>query len=336
MRVGIVGCGLIGKKRAQAAAKAGDQLAACFDADPLKAQALAAEFGGAVASDWEAIAADRHIDALVVATPNHLHADITIAALRAGKHVVCEKPLACSADESAAMVRAAHEHQRCLKTGFNHRHYPALQEAARRLAAGAIGEPLCIRARYGHGGRPGYDTEWRGDARLSGGGELLDQGVHLIDLCRWFLGDFVEGQAILTNFFWKKSALEDNAFVTLKTANGRVAQFHTSWTQWKNLFSLELIGSQGYLLIEGLAGSYGQQRLCVGRRNDQIWRPEEEWIEFPAGDASWADEWAEFQAAIREGRAPLGSGADGHAVTQIVEALYRSDREKRSVTIATS
>ena len=175
-----------------------------------------------------------------------------------------------------------------LKTGFNHRHHPAIWRAHELCAEGAIGPLMFIRAVYGHGGRPGYDKEWRADADLSGGGELLDQGVHIVDLCRWFLGDFAEVFGSTATYFWdlghfesagrdspraangqsvapSSISLEDNAFALLRTADGRVAQFHTSWTQWKNRFSFEVFGRDGYLRVEGLGGSYGVERLEVGR-----------------------------------------------------------------------
>ncbi|PIR20628.1 MAG: hypothetical protein COV45_05365 [Deltaproteobacteria bacterium CG11_big_fil_rev_8_21_14_0_20_47_16] len=326
LKLGIIGCGLIGKKRSIAALELGDRVIQCFDPNPSSATEIASLTQCNVAATWQELVQNPDIDVVVVATPNNLHAPMTIQALQSGKHVICEKPLACTADESAEMVRTAKQHNRILKTGFNHRHFPGITKAHQLFTEGAIGDLLYIRARYGHGGRPGYDEEWRGKASTSGGGELLDQGVHIIDLCRWFMGEISEAYGLLTNHFWKKTSLEDNAFVLLKTTGGSVAQFHTSWTQWKNLFSFEVMGSTGYLKIEGLTGSYGSQRLYIGKRDDARWRPVEELIEFPPDDISWIEEWSEFKAALSEGRSPLGSGQDGYATSAIIDTIYNSCR----------
>ncbi len=169
-------------------------------------------------------------EAVVVATFNKDLLPVTLAALKSGKHVLCEKPLGCNAREAEEMVVAARKADRVLKVGFNHRHHPALQQAHELAKSGKIGRLTSIRAAYGHGGRPGYDQEWRGNPELAVGGELLDQGVHIIDLCRWFLGDFVQVSGMLGTWFWQVAPLEDNGFALLQTAEGQIATVHTSWT----------------------------------------------------------------------------------------------------------
>jgi predicted dehydrogenase len=258
---------------------------------------------------------------------------VSAAALEAGKHVLCEKPLGRSAAEARLAVEAAQTHRRVLKTGFNHRHHPAIAEARRRVDAGELGPLFLARCRYGHGGRPGYDREWRADRELAGGGELLDQGVHALDLFRWFLGELVEAYGVVATYFWDMAPLEDNAFALLRTAGGQTASLHASWTQWKNLFSLELVGRDGYLVVEGLGGSYGEETLRVGRRAREGGPPTETVLRFPGEDLSWQAEWEELVHAIGQGQEPLGSGQDGWMALRLVEAIYESSRSGRVVQL---
>ena len=191
LNVGVVGCGLIGRRRAFVANQnKGTRLTAVADVDIEQAQAIAGETGARATTDWQDIVSDPDIDVVVVATPNRFLMPVSVAALQAGKHVLCEKPPGRNATETAAMVQAARENDRTLKVGFNHRYHPAIWKAHELVDEGAIGELMYGRAVYGHGGRPGYDQEWRADPNLSGGGEMLDQGVHIVDLFRWFMGDF--------------------------------------------------------------------------------------------------------------------------------------------------
>jgi predicted dehydrogenase len=163
------------------------------------------------------------------------------------------------------MDKAARTNGVILKTGFNHRHHPAIFEAHALLSEGAIGQVYYARCIYGHGGRPGYEKEWRAGKDISGGGELLDQGVHVVDLFRWFLGDFEEAVGYTQTCYWPME-VEDNAFAIFRTSGGRTAMMHTSWTQWKNRFTFEVYGEAGYLIVEGLGGSYGTEKLIIGRR----------------------------------------------------------------------
>ena len=299
-----------------------------------RAEAAAAAVGAAWTQDWRQVAEDPEIDAVVVATTNDYLCTVGLAALEAGKHLLCEKPLGRNAAEARALVDTADKADLVLKTGFNHRHHPALAKAHELCDGGLIGPLLSIRAAYGHGGRPGYDLEWRGNAQLAGGGELLDQGVHLIDLCRWFLGDFSVVIGMVGTWFWNVEPLEDNGFALLRTASGQIASLHSSWTQWKNLFRFEVHGRDGYLTVEGLGGSYGVERLVHGRRRPQSGPPEEEHWTFPGEDRSWELEWEEFRAAIVEARSPLGDGYDGLAVALIVDAVYASAGCGSSINLA--
>ena len=204
---------------------------------------------------------------------------------------------------------------------YNHRFHPAFVKARELLEAGVVGPLLFVRARYGHGGRKGYDREWRADPRLSGGGELIDQGVHLIDLARWFLGDFVHVSGFAHTYFWEMP-VDDNAFLLLRTADQRTAFLHASCTEWKNLFSLEIYGRQGKLHIEGLGGSYGVERLTHYRMLPEMGPPETRIWEYPRGDASWELEFAEFLEDIRLRRTPAPGLADARAALEVVAKVY--------------
>ena len=200
-------------------------------------------------------------DAVVVATTNDQLVGLSTAVVRAGKHVVVEKPAARTAKELEPLATLAREQGVVVKVGFNHRFHPAAQKARAILDAGDCGDIMFIRGRYGHGGRVGYDKEWRADPAKSGGGELIDQGVHLIDLARWFLGgELTDVQGRVETYFWKMP-VDDNAFLTLGTAARQVAHLQVSCTEWKNMFSLEIYARHAKLHWEGLGGSYGPERL---------------------------------------------------------------------------
>jgi predicted dehydrogenase len=164
---------------------------------------------------------------------------------------------------------------------------------------------------------------------MSGGGQLMDQGVHLLDLCRWFLGDFAEVSGMAATRFWDIAPLEDNAFALLRTAGNQVASLHASWTQW-SLFSFEVSGHDGYLVVEGLGGAYGTERAILGRR-DFAAPFHEEVVEFRGKDRSWDEEWRDFTAAIQEAREPLASGEDGLAALELAHAIYASARSGKTV-----
>jgi predicted dehydrogenase len=182
---------------------------------------------------------------------------------------------------------------------------------------------MFLRARYGHGGRVGYDREWRADPVMSGGGELIDQGVHLIDLAAWFLGPLPDVHGVATTSFWDM-AVDDNAFLTLRTAQGQTAFLHVSCTEWKNLFSVEVYGRGGKLAIEGLGGSYGVERLTWYRMLPEMGPPETTAWEYPGPDRSWQVEFAEFLDDISQGRQPSAGLPEARAALTVVERVYES------------
>ncbi|MFC1705745.1 Gfo/Idh/MocA family protein [Planctomycetota bacterium] len=320
MNVAIVGCGLVGAKRA--ASLGAERLTLCADTDEGRAAKLAATVPEAKhVTDWRQAVSAPDVDLVIVATPHHLLAEIALGAVTAGKHVLVEKPAAISAAELDPIIDAAKRTGRLVRVGFNHRYHPALRKARRLVEAGELGELMFVRGRYGHGGRLGYEQEWRACKELSGGGELIDQGIHLIDLARMFLGEFVDVQGIARNYYWNAD-VEDNAFLLLQTATRQVAFLHASWTEWKNMFSFEIMGREGKLDIRGKGGSYGTERITWYRMLKEMGPPETRIWEYPRGDSSWEVEFQELLEDIRTGREPSPSARDAQEALRIVERVY--------------
>ncbi|OGN87694.1 MAG: hypothetical protein A2Z74_07730 [Chloroflexi bacterium RBG_13_46_9] len=324
LRVGIIGAGLQGGRRAQAIRQSPDnQIVIIADTNLDKAEKLAGVPGCETTRHWEDITGRPDIDIVLVCTPPHLHAEMSIAAMKSLKHVLCEKPLTRTIREAQEMLKEARENKVILKCGFNHRHHPAINQAKQLVDAGEIGEINFIRCVYGIGGRPGYEKEWRANPDVVGGGQLMEQGIHAVDLFRWFLGEFSDVTGFVSSLFWKIEPLEDNAFALFRTPKGQVASLHSSLTQWKNHFTFELFGRDGYITIEGLGGSYGTEKITLGKR--AFLEPfKDETTEFRGGDISWVEEWKEFTSAIAEKREPLGNGSDGLEAMQLVNAVYES------------
>jgi predicted dehydrogenase len=321
MKIAIVGCGLIGGKRLRSL-RPGDQVVALVDPVKERAQSLAGQArDAAVLTDWRAAVARPDVDAVFVATSNDALATVTLGAVEAGKHVLVEKPAARAPEELTPVIAAAERQGVCVQVGFNHRYHPAFQQARALFESGVLGPLMYIRARYGHGGRLGYDKEWRANPAISGGGELLDQGVHLIDLSRWFLGDFPHVQGHVTTFFWDMP-VEDNGFLLLRTAAGQVAWLHATWTEWKNTFSFEITGRDAKLHVEGLGGSYGVERLSYYKMKPSMGPPETTIWEYPGEDRSWHLELEAFAQAIEARRAPPVGLRDAQAALTIVRQVY--------------
>ena len=322
MRASIIGCGLIGNKRGKALGE--HSLIACADVTYSRAQSLANGYPGCQpGSDWRAAATRADVDVVIVATTNDGLVPAALAAVQAGKHVLIEKPAARNTSELLPLIEAAQQAGVIVKVGFNHRFHPAMLKARELIDADAIGPLMFLRGRYGHGGRLGMEKEWRGNPKLSGGGEMLDQGVHLIDLARWYLGEFTDVSGHIANYFWDW-AVEDNGFAMLKTSVGQVAWLHASCTEWKNLFSLEIYGRTGKLHIEGLGGSYGVERLSFYKMLPQLGPPTTTIWEYPAEDQSWKLEFEHFVQCIREKKQPCGSLDDALQALRVVERLYRN------------
>ena len=318
--VGIVGCGLIGRKRANALGKGG-RLSACMDLDSSKAQKLSLDHGCEFLSNWKDLISSKDVELVIVSTLHDSLAEITQAAIIAGKHVLVEKPAAKKAEELEPLVELKRQNEVKVRVGFNHRYHRSLRKAKELFDSKVLGEMMFVRGRYGHGGRIGYDREWRSKPDLSGGGELIDQGPHMIDLSRMFLGDFVEYQGYAHTYFWDMP-VDDNGFMLLKTAKHQTAFLHVSCTEWKNLFSMEIYGKKGKLELFGLGGSYGTEKIIWYKMLPEMGPPETICWEFPMGDDSWEFEMNEFYKDILLDREPEAGLADAVAALKIIEKIY--------------
>ncbi len=322
LRVGIVGCGLIGRKRAESL-RPQDEVVGVTDVDAEAAERLVAESGGRACVDLAELLTLAP-DVVVVATSHDQLAPLSTQALESGAHVLVEKPAGLGLAQVEQLARTAERASRLVKVGFNHRFYPALARAAAEVHSGDHGGLMHIRARYGHGGRLGYDQEWRAQPARSGGGELIDQGMHLLDLVHWLAGPLPLHSALLRTEFWDMP-VEDNAALILGVADDRAAPWamlHVTWTEWKNTFSLEVYCRTAKLQVDGLARSYGPQTLRIYRMKPELGPPELEEIHYAEDDVSWTAEWEHFAAALAGEVALLGSLADAQYAWARVEDAY--------------
>jgi len=320
MRVAIIGCGLIGCKRADALRDA--KLAVCCDLNLERTVSLAEKYGARATDDWQEAVSCDDVDVVLIATTHDMLPRVAEQAAVAGKHVLMEKPGACRAVDLEPVKAIAKRTGALVRIGFNHRYHRAFRKARELFDSGALGELMFVRARYGHGGRVGYEREWRANPEISGGGEGIDQGMHLIDLARWFLGDFVHIQGYAATYFWNMP-VDDNSFYLLRTEKNQAAFLHASCTEWKNTFSFEIYGKDAKLEISGLGGSYGVERLFYYQMKPEMGPPETTIFEYPMADDSWSSEWQAFAKDIEMSRPPSPGLEDAQAALRIVEAIYK-------------
>jgi predicted dehydrogenase len=327
LRVGVLGCGQIGAKRAQALATQ-DVLVGCCDLDSAAAEELAGRHGARVlATPQELFELDPEV--VVVAVVHDQLAGLVEQALAAGAHVLVEKPAGISTAQVERLIECERESGRMVKVGFNHRFHGGIARAVEEVHSGRHGDLMHVRARYGHGGRPGYDREWRADPLRSGGGELIDQGMHLLDICNWLAGPLPLHSALLRTQFWD-AEVEDNAALMLGESGLRTAPWallHVSWTEWKNLFSLEIYCHTAKIQIDGLVRSYGPQRLRIYTMGPALGPPALEEFDYPEEDRSWAAEWEHLAEAVvaADGRPLLGDLLSARDAWRQVEAAYEND-----------
>ena len=320
LRVALVGCGLIGQKRLNLLPPGSIVMACDLEID--RAKKIAAQSPGCGAtSSYELAVTSPNVDVVMIATLNSSLAPIALAAIKSGKHVLVEKPAGISLSELVEMEAAAEKAGVCVRVGYNHRYHPACLKALEIFRRGELGPMMFVRGRYGQGGRIGYEKEWRADPKLSGGGELIDQGVHLIDLAGIFLGEFTSVEGHVATYFWNMP-VDDNAFLSLRNAAGNTAWLHVSCSEWKNLFSLEIYGRNAKLHWEGLGGSYGMERLTYYKMLPEMGPPETTIYEFPRGDQSWKLEMNEFFEDIRLNRTPVPGLKEAKSAMAVVENIY--------------
>ena len=325
MNIAIIGCGVIGGKRAELLPN-NVRLIGCFDILPKVSQEFALKFQTTAFDSLDQILKIQNLDAVVVSTKHDSLSKISIAALQKGLHVFVEKPGAIRYLELLKMSEIATSNNLKLHIGYNHQYHPGIQKAHSLIANGEIGPLMFIRARYGHGGRIGYEKEWRADKAQSGGGELIDQGTHLIEIAISLLGEIELDYCATPTYFWNMR-VEDNAFISAKNKSGAIAFLHASCTEWKNLFSFEIFGRDGKLQIDGLGGSYGVERLTLYKMLPQLGPPETSAWEYPMGDSSWALECREFFRDIQDGRESLPGLYDAAKALEIVREVCRKSNK---------
>jgi predicted dehydrogenase len=336
LKTGIIGMGKMGRIRKQ-----------CLDAHPdFRVVALCDNNEGlnegysglAVFSDWRELLA-QDLDAVFVCTYNNIIADIVCAALDRGLHVFSEKPPGRSiADVRKMIVAEQRAKDRVLKFGFNHRFHYGVMEAKSIVDSGQYGDVLWARGIYGKAGGITFENSWRSDKDLAGGGILLDQGIHMVDLLHYFLGDFTEIKSFVEKSYWSNIPFEDNAFALMKTDTGKVAMLHSSATQWKHKFSLDIFMQNGYVCINGILSStrsYGEESISFAKKQFEdeataMGKPREEIIYFDRDD-SWKLELEDFHQAIRSGH-PLAAGksSDALQVMQLLEDIYNAGRSAKN------
>lgn len=245
MRFALLGAGAIGAVRAVAVQRTpGCSLTAVHDLDAGRARAVAP--GAKFHATAEALLASPDCDAVIISTPPQFHEALAVAAVRHGKHVLVEKPMAASVDACRRMVDAAQAGARLLTVGFNHRYFPALKLVRDTVRSGQLGRLSHVRAYAGHTGLSEFKAPWMYDGKIMGGGTLMDNGIHLLDLVRYVMGDIVSVYGHALHRVWGLEGAEDNALALFRTADGVVGSLHSSWSEWKGYrFHVEAYGERG-------------------------------------------------------------------------------------------
>jgi predicted dehydrogenase len=320
IKTAIIGAGLIGHKRAKALPK-GVRLSVICDVDEKRGLEFANKFSTQYEREWKKVVEDENIQALIICTTNNWLAPIASHAIKFGKHVLAEKPGARNIEELKIVEKAFKDNPVVVMYGYNHRYHPALLKAKDIVDSKKYGEVLFIRAKYGHGGRLGYEKEWRFQKDISGGGELLDQGAHLIDLSNYFCGEMDEVSGFTEKLFWK-SELEDSAFFLLKNKKNQISQMSVSCVEWKNVFSFELMLKTAKIQIDGLGKSYGREKMILYKMKPEMGPPDMEEFLFPEEDSSWSTENKIFFERIKTRDYSPESINDAKYVLEMIKKIY--------------
>jgi len=328
LQCGIIGYGYMGEIRHRMVSQhPGTELLMICETNPEK---LAEDYEFAVVRDSNELL-ESDVDVVFICTPNHLIPDLAIKCLERGKNIFCEKPPGRSLSDIVRMMNAEKENPSAkLMFGFNHRYHPGVMKAKAIVDSGRMGRVIALRGHYGKSGGNDFSKSWRNNIEISGGGILLDQGIHMLDLFNCFLGGFTSVKSFLTNSYWSFN-VEDNAVVILKNEDDQLAMLHSSATFWKHMFQLNIILEQGYLTLEGLlskTGSYGRETLVIGRRQfedevNAIGNPVEEKIYFD-NDVSWELEVSKFVEYILNDKPVTEcSSRDAYNAMELVHRCYQ-------------
>jgi len=335
-RVGIVGYGVVGKRR-RSFIDAHPALTIVAVSDITFPEDVVEADGARAYRDYQHLLKE-DLNVLFVCVPNYLAPEATIAGLERGLHVFCEKPPGRTVKDVEAVMAIEKRHPGLiLKYGFNHRYHDSVQDALKIIESGELGGIININGVYGKSRIVPFSGGWRAERQYAGGGILLDQGIHMLDLMRLFCGEFQEVRSFVSNDFWRHD-VEDNAYALLRDGKGRVAMLQSSATLWEHRFSLDIFLERGYLKLSGLltgSKSYGEETLRIGRASESdngvLHSEQRKYLD----DPSWKREIDEF-ADVIEGKAPVrfGTSIDALNTMKLVYRIYFADeawREKFSI-----
>lgn len=330
INVGIIGFGKMGHVRAKAIeATSEGNILLIYDTHPV-------DTGGYIlAGSSEEILDNKDIDAIFVCTPTYLNKSLTIAGLEKGKHVFCEKPPAFEASEVEKIRKTEVTSGKKLMYGFNHRHHRSIKKMKKIIDSGDYGKILWMRGRYGKSVDKRFFDNWRAKEEFAGGGILMDQGIHMLDLFLYLGGDFDEVYAAVSNLYWKLPGIEDNVFAIFRNSkSGMEASMHSTMTQWRHLFALEIFLESGCMVLNGLktqSGAYGDEALSIAENRSTApaatWSDEERKVYHV--DTSWFDEVTYFFEAIDSDK-PIkqGSSFDALRVMKMIDRIYSQGRHE--------
>ncbi len=322
-KVGIIGYGKMGRTRHQAIDEVG-----MAEVIAISEPSLGNDFNTIPNLTHDKIINHPDIDVIVICTPNYLNKDLTIRSLKAGKHVFCEKPPCFTGKDMKEICAVEAESGKKLMYGFNHRHHDSIIRMKEIIDSQEYGKVLWMRGRYGKSVTPDYFNEWRAKKELAGGGILIDQGIHMLDLFLYLGGDFDTVKAEVSNLYWKMD-VEDNAFVILKNSKtGMVANLHSTMTQWRHLFSLEIFMEKGYMVLNGLitsSMSYGEEVLSIAKNRSvapaATWKDEVK-VQY-LNNNSWRYEMQHFFNDIATGSpVSIGNSSDALKLMTIIDKIY--------------
>ncbi|BAE48936.1 Gfo/Idh/MocA family protein [Paramagnetospirillum magneticum] len=330
LRVGIAGYGVVGQRRRQFIDQRDDMVTVAVCDRTFKGEGVLPD-GLRHYTNAQRLMEAETLDALFVCLTNDVAAEVTCAGLERGLHVFCEKPPGRDVADIERVIACEARHPGLkLKYGFNHRYHDSVRDALALLASGELGRVLNMRGVYGKSQFISYGahSDWRTQRAVAGGGILLDQGIHMVDLMRLFGDEFDEVKSIVTNDFWKHD-IEDNAYALMRSRTGVVAMLHSTATQWRHRFNLEITLEKGALILSGILSgskSYGAETLTVvWADGDDNGDPKEQTTRYNR-DPSWADEIAEFaDAVLRGGAVVAGSSNDALETMRLVYRIYCAD-----------
>jgi len=344
LRIGVIGAGTIGQLRARSVhADPHTELVAVADENETAAGQAISGTSATAFTDYRSMLDRAQLDAVIVSSPVHLHEEMAVAAMAAGAHVLCEKPLSNSVDSCRRILASADQHRRVIAVGFNHRYYPSVQFLKRAVDDGQIGDVDHVRVFGGHDGLHNFRADWMFKAPLSGGGAMMDVGIHMTDLTRFVLGEIVEVYGVSSESIWKVPGSEDNALAIMKSEAGVPAIYQATWTEWKGYrIFLEAYGNRGMvrayyapmfnlLITQESPGSARRRTIkmypaAILRERLKGWQSTT-YLTFCA-------ELADFVRRLSGDRVPLADGWAGLRAVEIAVAVRESTRSGSPITLA--